>query len=406
MILDESLVQRRRLNLSLTVPLLFVATVVVLILRRPDQFLAPYIWAEDGRYILREYLEQDWGTILNPLAGYLLLATKIISYLSFKASILYAPEIEVALTVLLTFGVICAIALSPTHLRFPALCSLSVLLIPTDAETFAVSLYAFWWAGILYLLAVIWDEDRGRISFRYAFIVFGGLSSPLAVSLAPFFILRAAVERRGWGAAAVAVIVAGFQIAAMKQQRLDAQIFMPELRTITAAIGQFVGNFLFNGARLSGAVPLLALYGALIALRYQRFKWPFWILVAVNVIICASISLRLPSESLAAIDQFTAGPRYYFYPFIVLSWLLIWVAAESNGAVRIITACIFVVSLATAGAGLSRRHDHVSWRDEVLKCSNSETYKIPLHYIGSSKEMWSADFKGSECKEMIERSLF
>lgn len=391
---------------GLTALLLLCITVAVLFLRRPDQFLAPYIWVEDGRYILREYFDQGWGTLLKPLAGYLVLATKIISYLSFKASILYAPQIELVLTVLLTFGVVAAVAFSPTHLRLPVLCAISVLLIPTDAENFAVSSYAFWWAGIFYLLALIWDEGRGKNWLRYSFILFGGLSSPLAVSLGGLFILRATVERRGWIAAALAVIVAGFQIAAMKQQHLDTQIFLPGIETVRAALGQFVGNFLFDGAGLLGGILLLAVYGGVIAANRQRFGWPFWLLVAINVIICASISLRMPSQSLAVIDQFNVGPRYFFYPFIVLSWLLIWVAAVSNGIVRTMTACIFVISYAMAGVGLSRRHDHISWRDEVLKCANSETYKIPVHYIGSLKEMWDAEFKGSECRDLIKRSLF
>jgi hypothetical protein len=403
--MGEGIIRRDYPRSSTVLFFLLALTVAVLFLRRPDQFLAPYIWVEDGRFILREYLEQDWRTILNPLAGYLVVATKIISYLSFKASILYAPEVEVVLTVLLTFGVVCAIAFSPTHLRYPALCAMSVLLIPTDAETFAVSLYSFWWAGILYLLAVIWDEERGKIWLRYAFIVFGGLSSPLAVTLAPLFILRAAVERRGWGAAAIAVVVAGLQIEAMIQQRVDASISTVNVQTAIDALRQLVGNFLFQGAGLLGGIFLLALYGGAIARNRRRFGWPFWLLVTVNIVICASVALRL-NEHLATINQFIAGPRYFFYPFIVLGWLLIWVAAESNGIVRAITVCIFAVSIVTAGTELSRRHDHISWRDEILKCANSETYKIPLHFIGETKNMWDVEFKGAECREMIRRSLF
>src|SRR5688572_25268102 len=119
--------------------LLAATTVLVLVLRRPDQFLHPYIWVEEGQYVLRQYISDDIWILTNPLAGYSQLASKIIAYLSFKLSILWAPEIALVLTVAFTAGVVIAVALSPTHLRWPFLCAIAVLLVRTDAEVVAVS---------------------------------------------------------------------------------------------------------------------------------------------------------------------------------------------------------------------------------------------------------------------------
>jgi hypothetical protein len=385
---------------------LMLITAAILFMRRPDQFLAPYIWVEDGRFILREYLEQGWQTILNPLAGYLVLSTKIIAYLSFKTSILHAPEIELALTILLTFGVVAAVAFSPTHLQYRPLCALSVLLVPTAPEVYAVSLYAFWWAAILYLLAILWDEARGKVWLRYAFIVFGGLSSPLAVSLFPAFIVRAIVERRGWLAAALASLVAAIQVIAMMQQRLSAALSTLDIHAVHDSLARFAGDFLFDGAGLPGALLLFVFCGGVIVFYRRRFQWHFWFLVGVYAVICASVAARLLPDTLSIIAPFTDGVRYFFYPFILLSWLLLWVAKKSNGAVRAIVAAIFAVSVLSSGRGLTSHHVHFSWRDEMLKCANSETYRLPIHFMGAVKDMWNVEFKGSECQAMIDRSLF
>jgi hypothetical protein len=385
---------------------LILITVAILFLRRPDQFLAPYVWVEDGSFVLREYLENGWRTILYPLAGYLVISTKIISAASFKASILYAPQIAIVLTTLFTCGVVCAIAFSPTHLRCPVLCAFSVLLVPTDPEVFAVSLYAFWWAGILCLLAAMWDEDRDKVWLRYFFIILGGLSSPLAVSLAPVFILRAIVERKGWIAALIALLIGGIQARAMLQARMGTSVSSLGPNTVPAAIQKLAADFLFNGAGLWIGIGLIAIYGAACIWNRKNFGWPFVVLLCIYGIVSASVLLRLSYDTLLIIHKFVAGQRYFFYPFIVLGWLLIWIAAETNNFVRIATALVFMVSIIGAGWRLSSRHDHFSWRDQILKCSTSDTYELPIHYSGYTPNMWKVEMKGSECRDLMHRSLF
>jgi hypothetical protein len=53
-------------------PGLVGATVVVLFLRRPDQFLSPYIWVEDGTIVLPAFAARGWWSILEPVNGYLI----------------------------------------------------------------------------------------------------------------------------------------------------------------------------------------------------------------------------------------------------------------------------------------------------------------------------------------------
>jgi hypothetical protein len=66
------------------------------------------------------------------------------------------------------------------------------------------------------------------------------------------------------------------------------------------------------------------------------------LLLATYGVICGSIAARMPIDSLAAIDNFQVGPRYFFYPFILLAWLMIWLTAVSSRPGRIAIAAGFV----------------------------------------------------------------
>jgi hypothetical protein len=102
---------------------------------------------------------------------------KLISYIAFSISILWAPEIETVLMVLMTCAVIVAIARSPTHLPAPFLCAIAVLLVPSGAEVFAVSAYANWWAGLLLLLPPIWRQESQYV--KNFFIIIWRLINPV-----------------------------------------------------------------------------------------------------------------------------------------------------------------------------------------------------------------------------------
>ena len=194
--------------------LLALATLAILFARRPDQFLYPYLWVEDGTYILKAYAERRFASVIEPVQGYHILTSKIIALTAFKASILWTPEIALWLTVALTAAVVIAIALSPTHLPWRFACAVAVLLVPSNPEVFAVSEMSFWWAGLLLILALLWDPDRGKAWLRWLYIVLGGLSAPIIVPVCGLLGLRAVVERRWseYAATAWLAIVAAVQL--------------------------------------------------------------------------------------------------------------------------------------------------------------------------------------------------
>lgn len=380
---------------------LVLLTVAVLFARRPDQFFHPYVWIED-KEALRSYLDHGIGLLLVPTSGYMITATKIIDYIAFRTSISWTPEIQVALTVLFTSAVIVAIALSPSHLKSPVFCSLAALLVPLNSEQFAVSAYAFWWAGLLLIIALLWDETKQPL--RWLFILLGGLSSPLAVTLFPLFAIRAITERRRSEYIAVALVsVAAIVQAASIIKPNSGTIHKITVEAVSLALNGFVGGFLHVYYFAPIAMIVIA---TLVWFARNRLNRYFYMLVAVYTITCGTIALRIPLEWYAGMpNPATTAPRYSFYPFILLAWILIWVAAVSQTWVRAAIAAVLIAVHVPALPYMQRREDAIDWRKELAICSTQSTYELPIHYNGVAKEAWHVTVSGAECRNLQAWSL-
>jgi hypothetical protein len=75
--------------------------------------------------------------------------------------------------------------------------------------------------------------------------------------------------------------------------------------------------------------------------------------------------------------------------------------------VQAVLAAAFALTLVLAGPRLSRRHDPLDWKHQVLACAQADgDHELPIHYIGSSKEMWHVKLTGAQCRLLLARSFF
>ena len=230
------------------------ATLLAMALRRPDQWSAPAVWIEEGTVALPDYVANGWSSVLHPMMGYLVLPTKLILATAATLSFRWLPEIEFALTLLFTAGVLAAIAFCPTDLKYRPLCALALLALPIDSEAYATSAYAFWWGSLLTILPLIWRRDGARHDvLRGLLLVFGGLSSPLIIALTPLYAVRAALLR---SRAAIIDLVLAAAAAGLQYSMVmkTAQAANTAFQTITPAlfVRKFFGYFLFVPAQVGG----------------------------------------------------------------------------------------------------------------------------------------------------------
>jgi hypothetical protein len=114
-----------------------------------------------------------------------------------------------------------------------------------------------------------------------------------------------------------------------------------------------------------------------------------------------------------------SGPRYFFYPFMLMTWAGLWIAFVSGPIVRSILGIAYLAALWIAVtyeyvpgykyAGFQRRHDHVDWREHVGRCArrgDAEKYVMPIHTNGDANALWPRELTGAQCRALVADSVF
>ncbi|HXG22056.1 MAG TPA: hypothetical protein VNN62_23625 [Methylomirabilota bacterium] len=395
--------------------LLFLVTVWLglLILRRPDQVLHPYVWDEDGTWNIPGYLKWGVWSIFQPVQGYLIIPTKLITYVSLRLSGMYYPEISTALTIIVTIFCIAAIAFSPTLLRNRSLCSMAVLVIPHGAEAYTIPLYIFWFTTLPALLALLWKPNAVRgaqYTWRLFFIVIGGLSSPLIIALTPLFFLRSALRKEGkeYVAAALALSLSLVQLfVILKTDHVRAATGLTS-DNVPLLFKKFFGFYFFYPIRSFGDITLpsgviLLIIGYYVIRESRQNKLRCILLLGAY---CVSIATILARIDVRILDPFLAGPRYFFYPYIILSWILLTLIGEQWNK-RVVLVLILALPLLNSAHQFIRRNQVFDWRRQLANCLNADgVYQLPIHFDGNIEHAWSLEISSQDCARIIDHSFF
>lgn len=389
------------------------ATLLALVLRRPSQWRHPYVWVEDGKDLLPDFLHYGWGTLVQPVAGYILLPNKLINAISVTLSFRWLPEISLALAAAMTMAVMVTLALAPTRLRAPWACALAVLAVPTDAEVFSTSAYALWWGGFLVLIPLFWDEQRSPgLRWRLPMLLLGALSSPLIVMMVPLYGVRALLLRRRdeWYLLAVAGLFGAMQALLVVLNPVASQEHR-SLPGIPALLERFVGHFLFWRPDLAqpalvagiGMALSIVILAAAWAQRRER-NWVLPALIACFLLSVAAAAARVPVDPL---DPFSGGPRYFFYPYVFLAWILIHLIGGARGPARVMLVVLLLAPLHQTLQYGFRTHTTLDWRVEVQRCTAGHSLAGPaVHWTGRLENLWHAPLTAEQCRQLVSRSLF
>jgi hypothetical protein len=382
--------------------LLFLLFVALAASRRWQQLVSPQVWAEDGR-LITTFIGQGWSAMLQPVNGYLILVPRVITDVSLLISAYYYPLISTLLACGFAGLVGVAVALSPTRLRGKVLCAAAVFLVPSDAEVFGLPLYTLWWAPILLLLVALWDERSPATWLRLVFVAVGGLSSPYVFVVAPVLWVRCFRFRKrseAWVALA-ATAVAAIQGRFILQ---GAHMASPPVASFaTYVVPRFGGWYWFGGISENSyllwpaGILLLALVAAfLFTRRRDEFAW---ILVCLYVGAVASSILR---NDPAALHPFRGGPRYFFFPFFLTSWILIQLSLSAERRwLRTAAAVAALVGALNAIPQWTRRHDNLHWADHLLSARLFPRYAIPIESDGHWFRAWEIDEPGATWDRLL-----
>jgi hypothetical protein len=386
----------------------FAAFLFLLFLRRSEQFRHPQVWDEEGTILLPDCINHGALSLFHPINGYLLLATRLIVFISMHISFFDYPLISTLLTWIFTTCVCLAITFCPTWLRGRAVLGFCAILIPTDAEVIGVPLYAFWWATLLLFLVVLWQNDSRDLLLRTAFLLLGGLSTPVIVLIPPLLAIRVILldhKRTNTFLLTVSILCAAVQILELHFSPA-ARTHIPTTADLLEIIPRFFGNYLLGNlwpARLLLWIAGAALFTFIAsALRSpaKQLLFPFLLFLCLGCILMAA--LRNPLDILT---PNLAGPRYFFFPDILLSWILVNLAAmHRNLFSRIFAIALLLLALVNVIPVLSRKHINLRWRDHVASATHFPEYSIPIQVDGYS-EPWHLPLQQSQARAILAADL-
>lgn len=369
--------------------------------------------------VLKDYIDHGVWSFIHPLQGYLVLPTRFINIISFKLCFTHYPLVSFVFTVIFTWIVIAAVALAPTHLKHPRLCALVALLIPTGPEVFGVPLYSFWWGTLLLFLSLLWREDvHPRV--RAVFLFVGGLSSPMIIPvsflfLLKFFYLKTRLE--------LVFVLVAFSLLCVQSFFLwwwgtESMLAQYDLSTLNIIASKFFGWFLFREwvflgvnhscAQFAGFALILALV-VFVFRTYRRGDLKID-LVILFFLFGLSILSSVSRIDVKILQPENVGARYFFFPWIVLLWILIqFLAHERTGHLKLffLTTIIVAVMMNNQG-GFSRHHEPLSWKENLELCQESTTplYEFPVHTTGKIEHAWSIQLTSDDCRRLVDSSLF
>ena len=387
---------------------------MLLFARRYEQLLDPQVWDEDGTVVVHDLIVTGPASLFKPIAGYLISVPRLISAASLSLSFVHYPLISTLLAWAFIVGVALAIALSPSIVRGGPFLAAAALLVPSNAEVFGLPLYTFWWAALLIFVAALWQPGRGGLWWRVAFVLIGGLSSPAIFLAVPIFVLRPLLVRvrDEFVVSGVALVCAAIQFYFVRQGGdAAASAVAASLSHAPQIVSKFLG-FYFAGNLVPwndtlftiGGFAVAAVIVVTIVLDRKNAA-----LYALCYLWLGSIALTAARVDVAILQPNAGGPRYFFYAYVFLGWLLVEIAYVARPLwLRRTATVLLLLAAANTLPVLSRTHDDLHWAAAVDACARapgSTPSDFPIHYNGDAKLAWHMTLTGDQCRAQLRRSL-
>ena len=391
-------------------PLVLAIVTLFLFARAWPRIINPEVWNEDGTHNLFGYINNGFLSILEPVNGFLIFIPKIITFISVQISIVQYPLISTLLAWIVIVTVLAIIATAPLRLKGGVLLAIACLWVPTDPEVYGLPLYTFWWTSLLLYTAIFWNENSKTWGFRVLIIVLAALSAPVILAVLPLFWIRVWAFRRNPAeliVASFASIGAVIQFWIMLQYSSQGTVVsginlitLPQI--IPKFLGSYVlGNLLADFQWIAGIT--LAGFLAVATLR-ARSSWVMWALVYLWA---TAIIMSISRVDIDIIHQELAGPRYFFFPFVLMTWWLLQIALlDRNIWLRGGGWAIMALAAINVLPVIDRNHDSLRWQNHVQSCQYFDSYSIPIHASGHITQAWELPLSGKQCLELLTRDLF
>lgn len=373
----------------------FLVAALLIAIRRWPQIADPAVWVEDGVLVVPGLLEHGWRFIFEPLNGYLILPSKLTSWLALKLSFTHYAFVSTILSTLVAALCVSLIAVCPSILPARLALAFATVLVPIYPEPFGLPLYVFWWTSLLLFVALFWRGDG--VFGRATCVVVGGVSSPLVIVLTPLFVLRLSFDR-SFGAlvaALLSILVSALQAyfvftTANSQTNRDFSI-----EALGLGIEKFFGFFAFLDSAMALPAGLLLIALLLFGLRFVEGRFAYLLL---GLCLMATIVASLGRMEVAAFHPVRAGPRYFFYPYIIIFWMLIYLVVRGRSWIKLASVIFLGLAILDLKPRFVRQQQAImAWPDQVRQCLSQPSTTFVIKTNDKARHVWTHDFSRSLC---------
>ncbi|QLH42757.1 MAG: hypothetical protein HWD59_08590 [Coxiellaceae bacterium] len=125
-------------------------------------------------------------------------------------------------------------------------------------------------------------------------------------------------------------------------------------------------------------------------------------LALLGYIALTAIAASCMRIDISIIGQFEPAPRYFFYPYIALSFFLCWLGYHSNQLGKIVILALLTMAFANNIGKYSRPHDVMDWRSQVKAClEGQDGYHFKIFFDGHKDRTWDMYMTTAQCKQLM-----
>jgi hypothetical protein len=121
-------------------------------------------------------------------------------------------------------------------------------------------------------------------------------------------------------------------------------------------------------------------------------------------LLISTIVISIARVDVSIIDPVRAGPRYFFYPYIILTWIFIqsFSLRRVPSVIQFASAVVLIAGLCNALiSGWSRNHDDAEWELHIASGVHFKNYNIPIMFDGSRNTLWSKRYSKFQCEALL-----
>jgi len=310
------------------------AVLLLLFLRRPESFLHPQLYAEDGGVFFLAACRDPWGSILAPYAGYLHLAARLVAALSSYLNPLWITAAYFSVSVGAVLALTLALFSRRVDLPHPGLLALGVVLIPHNGEVFDNLTNLQWIAAVgLIVLMLARDPEKPAqrlVDFGFAAVV--SLTGVFSILFAPLFAARAAIRRTPASIGVACLILAGAAVQVGEILHLPSPAAASE-RTAYLALatfGQRVPMSLLAPPSVTDACALwvravAGMAGLALLLVFSLgggTARPGRMVLAAALLLLSVAAIYRFRGGILELASVYNGDRYFFVPKVFFLWIL------------------------------------------------------------------------------------